>query len=214
MGSGAIVYVVDDDASVRRSLRRLIESIGLTVQDFPGGPEFLGEISPNDPGCLVLDLRMPRMSGLELQQALADRHIELPIIFMSAHGDIGTSVRAMKAGAVDFLEKPFSEQHLLDTIQKAIQHDSQARAARMRRDDALGHVARLSSREREVLALVVAGKMNKEIALALGITEVTVKVHRGHVMEKMGVDSLAELVVLAQLAGVVQPKYDTGAMNR
>jgi two-component system, LuxR family, response regulator FixJ len=206
MGFEPIVYVVDDDASIRRSLRRLIEHVGLTVKDFADGPAFLRDVTTASRGCLVLDLRMPQMSGLELQRELKLRQIEMPVIFLSAHGDIGTSVQAMKAGATDFLEKPFNEHNFLDVIQNSIQLDLQARDARTRREEVLEHVALLTPRERGVFELVVVGKMNKEIANELGIAEATVKAHRGKVMEKMGADSVPELVVLAQVAGVIATK--------
>jgi FixJ family two-component response regulator len=200
------VFVVDDDPSVRRALNRLIESVGLAARSYASAPEFLNEATSDVAGCLVLDLRMPGMSGLDLQRTLVERQIGLPIIFMSAHGDVPSSVRAMKAGAVDFLEKPFSEQALLDAVHAALRWDAQMRTARSRRDDVLRRVESLTPREREVFALVVVGRMSKEIAVELAISEVTVKVHRGRVMTKMGADSVAELVHLAQAAGMSTTK--------
>jgi FixJ family two-component response regulator len=196
------VFVVDDDPSIRRALTRLLRSVGLAVDAYAGAQEFLDAYDPARPGCLVLDVRMPHISGLELQQALAQRAVELPIIFITGHGDVPMSVRAMRAGAIDFLPKPFHDQDLLDAIQRAIARDAELRAARAVRVDVLRRVELLTPREREVLVLVTAGKMNKEIAAQLGASEKTIKVHRARVMKKMGAESVAELVVLAQTAGV------------
>ncbi len=201
-----IVYVVDDDPSVRRSLRRLMDSIGLTARLFGGAEEFLAGYDREQPGCLVLDVRMPGSSGLELQDELAARSIEVPIIFITGHADVPMSVRAMKAGAIEFLQKPFSEQALLDAVYNAIAKDAARRKEREAREDADGRVKDLTTRELEVLRLVIAGKPNKAIATELGISEATVKVHRGRVMEKTGVESVAELVVLAQRAGLTTTK--------
>jgi FixJ family two-component response regulator len=200
--TAATVFVVDDDPSIRRALTRLLRSVGLAVDAYAGAQEFLDAYDPARPGCLVLDVRMPHISGLELQQALAQRAVELPIIFITGHGDVPMSVRAMRAGAIDFLPKPFHDQDLLDAIQRAIARDAELRAARAVRVDVLRRVELLTPREREVLVLVTAGKMNKEIAAQLGASEKTIKVHRARVMKKMGAESVAELVVLAQTAGV------------
>ena len=200
--TAATVFVVDDDPSIRRALTRLLRSVGLAVAAYAGAQEFLDAYDPARPGCLVLDVRMPHISGLELQQALAQRAVELPIIFITGHGDVPMSVRAMRAGAIDFLPKPFHDQDLLDAIQRAIARDAELRAARAVRVDVLRRVELLTPREREVLVLVTAGKMNKEIAAQLGASEKTIKVHRARVMKKMGAESVAEVVVLAQTAGV------------
>jgi two-component system, LuxR family, response regulator FixJ len=200
------VFVVDDDPSVRRALARLIDSVGLKVETYPGGQEFLNAYDASRPGCLVLDVRMPQVSGLQLQEWLSERGIELPIIFVTGHGDVPMSVRAMRAGAVDFLPKPFSNQDLLDAVQRALTRDVELRAARATRASVDERVRRLTRREREVFVLVATGKMNKEIASALDISEKTIKVHRARVMEKMEAGSLAELVLLAQAAGVCTTK--------
>ena len=202
----ASVFVVDDDPAIRRGLRKLIESVGLTVEDYAAADEFLEGYDRGKPGCLVLDIRMPGVSGLDLQETLASRHIELPIIFLTAYGDVPTTAHAMKAGAVDFLAKPVDEQALLDAIHRAIEQDARLRRERAERADVLRRVALLTPREREVLTLVVTGRMNKEIAAELGTGEQTVKVHRARVMRKMQAGSLPELVVLAQTAGLCATK--------
>jgi FixJ family two-component response regulator len=199
------VCVVDDDPSIRRGLRRLIESVGLAVKTYAGASEFLEDYDPGRPGCLILDVRMPGRSGLDLQDDLAARGIELPIIFLTAHGDVPMTARAMKAGAVDFMEKPFNEQALLDAIQRGVDRDVHHRRERSSREKVLDRVAQLTPREREVLERVVAGKLNKQIAAELGASEKTIKVHRGRVMTKMQADSIAELVRLAHLAGLCTP---------
>jgi len=198
----AVVYVIDDDASIRGALDNLLSSVGLDVRVFPTPQEFLHTDRPDAPGCILLDLRLPGMSGLVVQQELAAAGIALPVIFMSGYADVPTTVRAMKAGAVEFLTKPFNEQELLDAVHAAIERDS------ARRRDA-GHTAELhtrfstlSPREREVMALVAAGRANKQIAAELGVSEVTVKVHRGQVMRKMVARSVADLVRMADQLGV------------
>jgi len=198
----AVVYVIDDDASIRGALDNLLSSVGLAVRVFPTPQEFLHTDRPDAPGCILLDLRLPGMSGLVVQQELAAAGIALPVIFMSGYADVPTTVRAMKAGAVEFLTKPFNEQELLDAVHAAIERDS------ARRRDA-GHTAELhtrfstlSPREREVMALVAAGRANKQIAAELGVSEVTVKVHRGQVMRKMVARSVADLVRMADQLGV------------
>jgi len=201
-----IVFVVDDDEAMRRSLANLIRSVGLRVEVFASAQEFLRGKRPDVPGCLVLDVRLPGLSGLDLQQRMAEADSEIPIIFITGYGDIPMTVQAMKAGAVEFLTKPFRDQTLLDAIHQALERDRHARqqradiAALRRRFDSL------TPREREVLALVVAGLLNKQIAGELGTSEAAVKVHRQHVMEKMGADSLADLVRLAARLGIPAPK--------
>jgi FixJ family two-component response regulator len=199
------VFVVDDDEAVCRALGRLIESMGLAVETFPSANEFLDRYQPSRSGCLVLDMRMPGMSGLELQTALAERNGYLPIIFITAHGDVPMSVQAMKGGAVDFIQKPFNEQTLLDAIHKAIAHDAETRRKRGDRDIILQRLQRLTPRERDVLQRVVAGRLNKQIAMELSASEKTIKIHRARVMRKMEADSLADLVLQAQMAGIVGP---------
>ncbi len=203
--SQTTVFVVDDDDSHRDSLRLLLESAGLEVRSFSSARGFLDEADPGTPGCLLLDVRMPGMSGLDLQNELAKAKISLPIIFITGHGTIPLSVRAIKAGAVDFLEKPFDERDLFDAIHRAIELDRQRR---LERDKSLGIQQlfdSLSPRERQVFTLVVSGMLNKQIAHKLAITEGTVKVHRGRIMEKMKADSLADLVRHAAKLGVEIP---------
>ena len=199
----AIVFVVDDDRAMRDSLRWLLESIGLTVRTYATAAEFLREHQPSQPGCLVLDVRMPGMSGLDLQAELVRRGAELPTIVVTGHAEVAMAVRAVKAGAIDFIEKPFSDQLLLDRVRQALEIDRQSREVRARREEARRRLASLSAREREVLELVAAGKANKEVAAALGLATKTVEVHRAHVMSKMAVDSLAELIRVAILAGAI-----------
>jgi RNA polymerase sigma factor (sigma-70 family) len=206
MGSEPVVFIVDDDASVRKSLERLVRSVGLRGEPFASAPEFLQRMAADGPSCLVLDVRMPGVSGLALQEALAAAGHHLPIIFITGHGDIPMSVRAMKAGAVDFLAKPVNDQDLLEAIQAAIARDRQARQEQGVRQDIQCRVARLTLRERDVLALVVAGMLNKQIAAALGMSEKTVKVHRARVMQKMQVSSLPQLVLLAEKVGLTPPQ--------
>ena len=201
----ALVYVVDDDASVRTAIGRLLRSVGLEIQLFASATEFLAFTRPERPGCVVLDVRMPRLSGLDLQQELAAAGAALPIIFVTGHADVPMSVRAMKAGAVDFLPKPFHDQDLLDAVQRAIAADRERR----RHESELAAVRNvyetLTPREREVLSYVVSGALNKQIAGSLGTSEKTIKVHRARIMDKMGVESLADLVRLAGRLGVQGP---------
>lgn len=198
----AAVLVVDDDASMRGALHNLLSSVGLDVLLFASPQEFLQSKRPDGPGCLVLDVRMPGMSGLAFQQELAKMGIELPIIFITGHGDVPTTVRAMKAGAVEFLTKPFHEQELLDAIHSAIERDRARRKEVAVVDELRTRYVRLTEREREVMNLVVAGRANKQIAGDLELSEVTVKVHRGQVMRKMRARSLPELVRMANRLGL------------
>ena len=191
------VFVVDDDEALRRSLSYLIESVGLEVETFTGGEEFLAACDPDRPGVLVLDLRMPGIGGLDVQRELSRRRIQLPIILLTGHAEVSTAVRSLKEGAFDFIEKPFSDQVLLDSIQAAIREDRSIRSQRLRHDDIAERVERLTQREREVMAHVVVGEANRVIAEHLGLSPKTVEVHRAHVMEKLEVHSLAELVRLA-----------------
>ena len=195
-----VVFVVDDDPAMRDSLRWLIESTGVQVETFADAQTFLARIRPEVPGCLVLDVRMPGMSGLDLQSELARRGIGLPTIVVTGHAEVPMAVRAVKAGAIDFIEKPFSDQLLLDRVRQGIEMDRLARHGRAQRADVLRRLSLLTQREREVLDLVVAGRANKEIAAALRLSPKTVEVHRAHVMEKMQASSVAELVRLALFA--------------
>ena len=200
-----IVFVVDDDAPLRESLTNLLRSVGLRVAAFASAQEFLRSPRPDVPSCLVLDVRLPGLSGLELQQRLAEADLPMPIIFITGHGDIPMSVQAMKAGAVEFFTKPFRDQALLDAVQQALARDRTAREQCAQRE-ALHHRYRaLTPRERDVLALVVTGLLNKQIAAELGTSEACVKVHRQHVMTKMGAGSLAELVRMADRLGIPTP---------
>ncbi|MBI4903898.1 MAG: response regulator transcription factor [Acidobacteria bacterium] len=193
-----VVYVVDDDVSIREALENLLRSVGLKVETFGTARDFLSSQRPDVAGCLVLDVRLPNMSGLELQRQLVDADVGLPIIFITGHGDIPMSVRAMKAGAVEFLTKPFRDQDLLDAVQQAIERDRAAREHRAHLAELHNRCASLSPREQEVMALVVRGLLNKQIAAELGTTEATVKLHRGRVMHKMQADSLADLIRMAE----------------
>lgn len=200
------VFVVDDDPSVRKSLTRVMRSAGYTVEAFASAAAFLARGPFPDPCCAVVDVRMPGLSGLDLQQALARSGYGVPIVFVTGHGDIPMSVHAMKAGAVDFLTKPFGVADLLAAVGRAIAKDAEDRGEAGRRAEVQDRLSRLTPRELEVLALVVTGMLNKQIAAALGIGEKTVKVHRARVMEKMEAGSVAELVRLADRAGVIVPK--------
>jgi RNA polymerase sigma factor (sigma-70 family) len=197
-----IVFIVDDDESVRKSLERLIISVGLKVETFSSAIEFLKRDSYHGPACLILDVRMPGLSGLDLQAELAKAQRTLSIVFITGHGNISMSVQAIKAGAVDFLEKPFEEQDLLDAVNLAIQKDRLAKEKLAELREIQERVESLTPREREVFALVVTGMLNKQIAFDLGISEKTIKVHRARVMQKMQADSLADLVRMSEKAGV------------
>jgi two-component system, LuxR family, response regulator FixJ len=187
------VFVVDDDQAVRKSLDVLIRSVGLKVETYESAQSFLAGCDPERPGCLVLDVRMPGMSGLELQKTLKEQGIGLPVIMITGHGDVPIAVRAMKAGAVEFIEKPFSKQLLLEHIHEAIAQDARQREEQSKQSAIETRLAQLSPRERQVMELVVAGKVSKQIAAELGLSKKTVDVHRAHMMQKMGVESVAEL---------------------
>jgi FixJ family two-component response regulator len=201
-----MVFVVDDDAATRRSLGSLVRSVGLRVEVFASAQDFLRCIPPKMPGCLVLDVRLPGLSGLDLQRRMADAGLDIPIVFITAHGDIPMTVRAMKDGAVEFLTKPFRDQELLDAIQLGLERARQAHAQRTESQQLHGRYRSLTPREREVMAYVVAGLLNKQVAGELGMSETTVKIHRHRVMEKMGADSLAGLVRMADRLGIRVPK--------
>ena len=193
-----IVYVVDDEPSIRNSTKELVESIGLRVQTFATAQDFLCSERPDVPGCLVLDVRLPGLSGLDLQRELGKMNNSVPIIFITGHGDIPMSVKAMKAGAVDFLAKPFRHQDLLDAIAHALERDREDRRQRSELVELHRRYESLTPREREVMAFLVKGLLNKQVAAELGMTEPTVKFHRAHVMQKMKADSMAELVRIAE----------------
>lgn len=191
------VFVVEDDPVMRESLRNLVDSVHLQVETFASAQEFLDALNGGRPGCVVADVRMPGMSGLDLQREIVRRRISLPMIMISGYGDVTSAVQALKAGALDFIEKPFSRQLFLDRIAQAIERDRQVREAETRRAEMAARYARLTRREREVMELVVSGQTNKLIAMELGLCEKTVEVHRAHVMAKMQAGSLAELVRIA-----------------
>ncbi|MGD2093629.1 MAG: response regulator transcription factor [Phycisphaerales bacterium] len=190
------VFIIDDDEAVRDGLGQLMQSINLNVKTFSSAAEFLGFCKPDMQGCLVLDVRMPGMSGLKLQEELLLRNISLPIIFISGHGDVPMAVETIRKGAIDFMEKPVGDQALLDRVQEALEKDAQFKKEQAKRDAAKAKFELLTPREREVLDLIMAGKLNKVIASELGLSHRTVEVHRASIMEKMGVDSVAELVIL------------------
>jgi FixJ family two-component response regulator len=190
------IFVVDDDQAVRDSLRWLLESLRLKVETYGSAMEFLASEAANRPGCLVLDIRMPEVSGLQLQEILAARRVHLPVIMITGHGDVSMAVRAMKAGALDFIEKPFNDELLLERIQRGLEIDARQRSQDAERRAVLMRAAQLTARERDVLERVVAGKSNKAVASELGISARTVEVHRAHIMEKMHADSLAALTAM------------------
>jgi len=197
-----IVFVIDDDASMREALRGLFRSVGLRVEVFGSASEFLKSKLPDVASCLILDIRLPRRSGLEFQADLVEAGIHIPIIFMTGHGDIPMSVTAMKAGALDFLTKPFRDQDMLDAVARAIERDRKRREVEKSLSNLRALFETLTPREREVLALVAAGLMNKQIAAELGLAEITVKLHRGHIKKKMGARSLADLIRMAETLGI------------
>ena len=190
----ATVFVVDDDAGVRSSIRLLLKSVGIPATAMASAQEFLDAFDPAQPGCLVLDIRMPGMNGLELQQQLNVRGAVMPVLFITGHGDVPMAVEAMQQGAFDFLQKPFRDQELIDRIQKALERDHEARATLAQHGQIREKLESLTSREREVLALLVQGKQNKVMAAELGISQRTIEIHRAHVMDKLGARSLAQLV--------------------
>jgi FixJ family two-component response regulator len=200
-----VVFVVDDDRAIRDALQSLLRSVGFRVELFDSTAGFMESALPDVPSCIVLDIRLPRLSGLDFQAELAKAGLELPIIFITGHGDIPMSVQAMKAGAVDFLTKPFRDQDLLDAVTAAIERDRSHREERRKTSRLRSRYGSLTPREREVMALVTSGLMNKQIAADLGLSEITVKIHRGHVMRKMGAKSLAELVQMAGTLGIKNP---------
>ncbi len=203
-----VVFVVDDDAGVRQMISRMVRSVGLCVETYASVQEFLDLYDRGQTGCLVLDVRMPGLNGLDLQERLAALEVPLPIIFVTGHGDIAMGVRAMKRGAVDFIEKPFPDQVLLDAIHAALRRATELHEVARARAEARQRLALLTPREREVLALVVDGRPNKQIAVLLGTAEQTIKMHRSRLMKKMAAASLPALVRAAQLAGVmVDPRH-------
>ena len=201
-----IVFVVDDDASMRKALANLFRSVGLRAEVFGSARELLESELPDVASCLVLDIRLPGPSGLDFQAELAKANIQIPIIFMTGHGDIPMTVKAMKAGAIDFLTKPFRDQDMLDAVATAIERDRTRRKDQKAVAELRAVFETLTTRERDVFALVASGLMNKQIAAEIGLAEITVKIHRGHLMRKMGARSLADLVRMAEMLGVRRTK--------
>jgi FixJ family two-component response regulator len=201
------VFVVDDDASVREALDGLFRSIGLQAKTFGSAAEFLQNKLPDAPSCLVLDVRLPGLSGLDFQTELAAAGLHIPIVFMTGHGDIPMTVKAMKAGAVEFLPKPFRDQDMLDAVQQALERDRERRERNSGLAKLKSSFDTLTPREQEVMGLVTAGLMNKQVAGEIGVSEITAKVHRGNIMRKMGAKSLAELVRMADALGVRRPNF-------
>lgn len=205
MTGEATVFVVDDDQAMRTSLKWLIESTGMSVQTYESADVFLASYYPGRAGCLLLDVRMPGMSGLELQSQLAHEGYHLPVIMITGHGDVAMAVKAMKAGAVDFIEKPFHDEDLLRSIRRALDFDQRRRSSQAVRAEIAARLAELTPREHEVMAMVTEGKSNKDIAASLGVSAKTVEAHRARVMEKMRADSLAELVRMSLIAAADTP---------
>ena len=204
MSKSETVFVVDDDQAMRKSLKWLIESVGMQVESYASADEFIRNYYPGRSGCLLLDVRMPGMSGLDLQEQFIRQNIKIPIIIITGHGDVPMAVRAMKAGAVDFIEKPFNDEFLLDSIRKALALDVQQRTFQAQRAEIATRLAHLTPREHEVMDMVTNGKSNKEIANQLGVSTKTVEAHRARVMEKMEASSLAELVRMVMAANVYE----------
>jgi FixJ family two-component response regulator len=208
MRAAGVVYVVDDDHSFRTAVTRMLTAAGLAVQSYASGTEFLSQLSRSAPmdgsGCVLADLCMPELDGLQLQEACAAAGVSLPFVFLTGHGDVPSAVSAMRHGAVDFLEKCAPQQALLASLERALERDAEARAARVRREQLENRFAALTEREREVLGYVVSGRMNKQIAAALGIHERTVKLHRNAITTKLGVRSVAELTTLARQTGLFE----------
>ncbi|QOG17812.1 MULTISPECIES: response regulator transcription factor [Bradyrhizobium] len=207
-GDQPVVFIVDDDASMRRALTNLFESVGLKVEAFGSAAQLLQARPPEVPSCLVLDIRLPGASGLDLQSDLAKANIQTPIIFITGHGDIPMTVRAMKSGAIDFLTKPVRDQDILDAVQAAIERDRKRRDLNKTVSTVKSRFESLSSRERDVLSLVTSGLMNKQVAAQLGLAEITVKIYRGQIMRKMGAKSLADLVRMSEALGIRPSKPD------
>lgn len=212
--SDAIIAIVDDDPSVRRGLERLIRSAGWKTEAFASGQEFLARPGTEAPSCLVLDLQLPGLSGLDLQKRMAEVELEIPIVFLTGHGDIPASVQAMKAGAIEFLTKPVDEQHLLKAIQEAIDRDRRTRQQHADLRELRERYESLTTREQEVMEQVVSGLLNKQIAAELTITEDTVKFHRGNIMRKMRAGSLADLVRMAENLGIGSQKHSARTENQ
>ena len=202
MNNQTTVFVVDDDQAMRNSLKWLIESVGMQVETYASADDFIRNYYPGRAGCLLLDVRMPGMSGLELQEQFIHQQIKIPIIIITGHGDVPMAVRAMKAGAVDFIEKPFNDELLLESIRNALTLDQEQRVLQSERAEIAARLAQLTPREHEVMEMVTSGKANKEIAIALGVSAKTVEAHRARVMEKMEATSLAELVKMVIAANV------------